>query len=143
MQKINFSKEHHDQLKSMLTAMLFNNEVIKGMAGTEINAYQLLHQTTTKTLQNLYVNVIKEIETNSKLDRWSMTDYQQSKLDSLKRTGDLLDLLIGYKKWLAQSEANASKLKDLRNTLAEMKDQKKTPEEKMAEIEKQISELEA
>lgn len=142
-QQINFTKEHLQQLKSLMIEMLFGNSSLKGAMGTNINAHQLLNETSIKTLQGLYLTTSKDIENQSKLDRWSMTDYQQNKLEELKQTAELLDLLIGYKKSEAQREAAAGKLKEKREILQSLKDQSKTPAERIKELETEISELEA
>lgn len=143
MTQINFTKEHLTQLQNSLMQLMFKNQTIKGMMGTTINAHQLLNETSIKTLQQLYIATSKDIENQSKLDRWSMTNYQQTKLDDLKSTAELLDLLIGYKKSEALREANFIKLKEKKELLQTLKDQSKTPEVKIKELEAEISELEA
>lgn len=143
MTQINFTKEHLTQLQTSLMQLMFKNQTIKGMMGTTINAHQLLNETSIKTLQQLYIATSKDIENQSKLDRWSMTNYQQTKLDDLKSTAELLDLLIGYKKSEALREANFIKLKEKKELLQTLKDQSKTPEVKIKELEAEISELEA
>ena len=143
MTQINFTKEHLTQLQNSLMQLMFKNQTIKGMMATTINAHQLLNETSIKTLQQLYIATSKDIENQSKLDRWSMTNYQQTKLDDLKSTAELLDLLIGYKKSEALREANFIKLKEKKELLQTLKDQSKTPEVKIKELEAEISELEA
>ena len=141
--QINFTKEHEQQLCGLMLGQLFSGDTIKGAMGTELNAHQLLHETSLKTLQQLYVNTSKDIENKSKLDRWSMTDYQQGELDRLKQQAELLDLLIGYKKSEAVNAANAEILKEKRNMLKQLKDESKTPKERIEELEKEISEIES
>lgn len=142
MNTINFTQEHKNQLTKLMTEMLFSNGTIKGTLNTEINAVQLLHQTSVKTLQSLYINTSKEIENQSKLDKWAMSSYQQAKLIELKGQSELLDLLIGYKKSEAVKESNAAILQEKRNSLKKLKEENKTPAERVSELEKEIAELE-
>lgn len=141
-QQITFTKEHKAQLDALLTAMLFSGSTITGVMGTTLNAHQLLQETSINTLQKLYISTSKEIENTSKLDRWSMTEYQQSKLAGLKNQAELLDLLIGFKKFKEVKEENARILKDKKLILAQYKEEKKTPEEKIKELEAEIATME-
>ncbi len=142
MKNINFTEEHKTQLKKLLTEMLFSNKAIKGIVGTELNAVQLLHQTSVKTLQQLYIATSKEIETSAKLDRWSLSTYQQNKLEEQKSQLELLDLLIGYKKSESIRESNATILQEKKNTLKILLDEKKTPDERIKELQAEIAEYE-
>jgi len=143
MASINFTKEHLAQLEKAMIKQLFDGSAIKGPMGTTLNAHQLLHETSVKSLQQLYVTTTKVIENQSKLDRWSMSDYQQSKLEELKSQAELLDLIIGFKKFEALKEANKIKLEEKRELLNTLRDQSKTPSERIQELESEIAELEA
>lgn len=143
MASINFTKEHLAQLEKAMIKQLFDGSAIKGPMGTTLNAHQLLHETSVKSLQQLYVTTTKDIENQSKLDRWSMSDYQQSKLEELKSQAELLDLIIGFKKSEALKEANKIKLKEKRELLNTLRDQSKTPADRIKELESEIAELEA
>lgn len=143
MAAINFTSEHKQQLEKLMLKMLFDDASIKGAMGTTLNVVQLLHQTSIKTLQNLFISVSKEIENQSKLDRWSMTDYQQSKLEELKVTSELLDLLIGFKKSEALRISNAEIIREKKRLLKDLIEEKKTPAERIAELEAEIAAAEA
>lgn len=143
MAAINFNQEHKQQLEKLLLKMLFEDSTIKGALGTTLNVVQLLHQSSIKTLQSLYVNISKEIENQSKLDRWSMSDYQQSKLEELKSTSELLDLLIGFKKSEAIRISNAELIREKKRMLKDLIEEKKTPAERIAELEAEIAAAEA
>ena len=139
---ITFTKEHKSKLDQLLIAALYDGLRFKGIAGTELNVHQLMHECTIKTIQTLYSNKVKEIETQTKLDKWSMTAYQQEKLESLKVEEEILDLMIGYKKYILSTEARATKLKEKRELLLKLKDESKTPQDRIKELETEILELE-
>lgn len=143
MTQINFSKTHMEQLQNLSLQFLFAGNTVKGTMGTSFNIHQLLHDTTIKSLQGMYLSTSKEIENQSKLDRWSMTEYQQKKLEDLKQQAELLDLLIGYKKSEALKESTRAKINEKKELLATLKDQTQTPEDRIKKLELEISELEA
>jgi len=140
-QKITFTQEHRTQLQSLCANFLFSGRTISGKIGTEINIYDLLHNTTLRTTQELYSNVTKTIESKEKLDRWSMTEYQQNELKKLKTTQELLDLMIGYKKAKSQAQADKEKLAQLRATMKELEESTKTPEARLAELKAEIDSI--
>lgn len=140
MKKINFTDEHKMKLNSLLLEFLLSGDTISGIAGTSINAYQLLHTTSIKTLQTLFANLLKEIENMSKLDQWSMTDYQQKLITEKQKTCDLINLVIGYKKFLQEKENTAEILKMKKTELQALKDSNRSPAERIAELEKEIQE---
>lgn len=141
MTKINFTKEHMTRLQELSLKMLFGNFVIKGLLGTELNIYGLLHESTTNTLQTLNINLKKDIEKLESLDNWSLDAYQQRKITSLKEYQELVNLVIGYKKWQAQEADAKQQIKNLKAELKTIKSNNITPEEKMKEIEKRIQEM--
>src|SRR5688572_33416678 len=96
--KINFTSDHLKRLFELATSMLFSGDTVKGLIGSQLTIYDLIHNTTVKTLGDIYTGLKKEISRIETLDEWSMTDYQQRKLVATKETAELVHLLIGYKK---------------------------------------------
>lgn len=137
-QKINFTKEHKVRLEQLALMMLFGNLVIKGPLGNEYNIQTLLHQTTIGTLQTTYSNLKKEIEKLEGLDTWSQTEYQQQKLAQLKETQELVNLIIGYKKYQAQVASDKQQLAALKAELKELEESNITPEEKIKALKAKI-----
>jgi hypothetical protein len=83
----------------------------------------------------------KQIASMSDLDEWSCTDADTWKLERLKETQELVSLVIGYKKWLAEQEEIADKKAVLAARIDALKESQKTPAERIAELEKQLADL--
>lgn len=139
MAKINFTQEHKARLEALALQMLMSNMTIKGPLGTNMNIQQLLHETTINSLQTMYANVKKEIEKINSLDTWSQTDYQQQKVKLLTDVQELINLIIGYKKYQAQLNNEKAELDSLKAELKELKKQNMTPEQQIKLIEEKIN----
>jgi len=141
MTKINFTQEHQWRLRELAMILLFDAIKIKGLMGTELNVYQLLNETSINSLQNLLASLKKEISKISELDMWSLTEYQQNKLKDLQKQYEFINLCIGYKKYLAEKEANNEQVKQLKATLKELQESTKTPQQRIDELTAQINAL--
>lgn len=139
--KVNFTSEHEATLRSKAVSYLFEGKTFKAAIGTELNIHQLLHDTSLNSLDKLLVSLKKEIENLSSGSKWKLTDYQQRKLEELKNREQFIDLLIGYKMFLDQEEKRTEKIKQLKSKLTVLKESKKTPDEKIAELEAEIASL--
>lgn len=135
---INFTKEHLDLLKEKATKALFSGVVVKGKIGTNLNIFDLFHNTTINSLIDLHRSIKKEVDTVSNTDQWSMNDYQQKKLNSLKDSQELVNLLIGYKKHKSQINDAKEKLAELRAKQTELQESQMTPEDKLKAISAEI-----
>ena len=62
MTKINFTKQHFDKLCAGLLSMVLNNITIPTKMGTPLNVIELLHTTSINTLNNIRLNLNKQIE---------------------------------------------------------------------------------
>jgi SMC interacting uncharacterized protein involved in chromosome segregation len=49
--------------------------------------------------------------------------------------------MIGYKKWQAENQSNATKKRDLSNKLKQLKEDLLTPEEKLRQLQAEIDSL--
>ena len=142
MTKINFTKEHQERLGVLASDALTKGEKFKGNLGSEMTIYDLIHNCNVNTLSRYHSNIKKEVADIELLDEWSLTEYQQKKAANLKKTQELINLLIGYKRNQAEIEANREKLSKLKSTYSELKESTKTPEDKLKEVEAQILALE-
>ena len=141
MTKVNFTSEHQWRLRELAMTLLFDAVKVKGLMGTELNVYQLINETSINSLQNLLSGLKKEITKISDLDMWSLTEYQQSKLKEIEKMYEFINLCIGYKKFLAEKEANNEQVKQLKATLKELQESTKTPQQRIDEISAQINAL--
>lgn len=139
MTKINFTPEHKARLDVLLLAMLFGNLIIASVLGTTITAQSLLNECTMNTLQTLLGNLKRAIENLENLDAWSMSSNQQKKLKELKDAQELVNLTIGYRKWMDQVNSEKQQIKALKAELAILKASTATPEEKMKALTDKIA----
>lgn len=140
MGKVNFTKEHQDKLNSLSLAALQTGETFAGRAGTQLNIYDLYQTVQLPTLQDVYARLKTEVEKIEKMDEFSLTDYQIKKNKELKEKQELVNLMIGYKRWMSEKDANKELLRDLNKEMKELKESTKTPEEKLKELEARITE---
>ena len=139
--KINFTKEHQVKLWNMACNALFNKTIFTASMGGTMNIFDLLHTTTVNTLVNMKQSLDKQIAAKESADEWSMTDLEQTKLKELKDKSQLINLIIGYKKYqtyLADVEAERQKLN---KELEDLKESQKTPEDKIKELEDKLKAL--
>ena len=141
MAKINFTKENFARLQSLATEMLFNNEVILSRIGSPLTIIDLLHTTTIGTLNEIRLSLGKAIEKLENQDEWTSGDDTQKKLSELRTKKELVNLIIGYKRFNMENEANAHKRAELEAKLKALKESQKTPEDRIKELEAEIAQL--
>lgn len=142
MAKINFTKEHFNKLHVLASEMLFANGTVTTKMGSVLNIIDLLHTTTIGTLNDIRLGFSKAIEKLENTDEWVADDSTQAKLENLKNRKELVNLIIGYKRFLLEKESNARKKADLESKLSALRDSQKTPDERIKEIEEQLKGLE-
>ena len=140
MGKINFTPTHFERMKWLAVEMLLDNEVIVGKLGQQFNIVDLIHTTTINTLNSLRVGMAKAIENLENADEW-VDSANQSKIEKLKKQKELVNLIIGYKRYLLEQQETSELKKQLKKTLEDLKESQKTPEDKIKEIEAQLAEL--
>lgn len=141
MGKINFTTENKSRLEELATKFLFGNLPIQGPIGTSMRVEDLLHNTSVNSLVSMNAHLKKQIASMSDLDEWSCTDADTWKLERMKETQELVSLVIGYKKWLAEQEELSEKKAALAAQIDSLKESQKTPAERIAELEKQLADL--
>lgn len=141
MAKVNFTKEHYAKMQTLAFAMLVDNSTISTRMGQPLNIVELMHTQTINTLNNIRLNLGKQIEDIEKTDEWVATDYQQEKLEALKKKKDLVNLIIGWKRYNLEVQETKAKKQALKAQLEELKESQKTPEDKIKELEAQLKEL--
>lgn len=140
MGKINFTPTHFERMKELAVEMLLDNEVIVGKLGQQFNIVDLIHTTTINTLNSMRVGIAKAIENLENADEW-VDSANQEKIEKLKKQKELVNLIIGYKRYLLEQQETSELKKQLKKTLADLKESQKTPEDKIKEIEAQLAEL--
>ena len=141
MGKINFTTENKARLEELAIKFLFANLPIQGPLGTAMRIEDLLHNTTINTLVSMNSHLKKQIASMDDLDEWSCTDADKWRLERMKENQELVSLVIGYKKWMAEQEEISEKKAELAAKLDQLKESQKTPAERIAELEKQLADL--
>lgn len=141
MAKVNFTKEHFTKLQALASEMLFTNGTVTTRMGSVLNIVDLLHTTTIGTLNEIRLGFSKAIEKEEKMDEWVADNTTQAKLEDLKKFKELVNLIIGYKRFLLEREANEKKRAELTKKLDEIKESQKTPDDKIKELEEQLKSL--
>lgn len=140
MAKISFNKGHYDLMCEMLLEMLLNNEVIQHKMLT-LDVTALLHTTTINTLNSIRLDLKKAIDNLENQDEWSTTELNQKKLANLKDKKELVNLIIGYKRWQDEQESIKMARKLLLEELDDLKESQKNPEDKIKELEDKLANL--
>jgi hypothetical protein len=141
MVKINFTKEHFAKMKELAFAMLVANEAITTKMGQPLNIVELMHTQTVNTLNSIRLSIAKQIEDLEKQDEWVATDYQQEKLEALKRKKELVNLIIGWKRYNTEVAYAKAQKRALTEQLKVLKESQKTPEDRIKELEAQLKDL--
>ena len=138
--KINFTQEHYAKLQSLAVEALFNKVVITTKLGQPLNIYELLHTTSINQLSEIKSSLAKKIEKMEETDEWVQPD--NDRLEWYKNSKELVNLIIGWKRYNLEVEANKKEKEELSKKLNELKESTKTPEDRIKELEAQLKELE-
>jgi len=137
--KIKFTKEHFAKLKELAAQVLFEGTILRTKLGQPLNIYELVHTTSINQLNEIKNGLAKQIEKIEGGDEW--IDPDSEKLESLKSNKELINLIIGWKRYNLELDENARKKEELSKKLAELKESQKTPEDRIKELEAQLKEL--
>ena len=105
MAKVRFTKEHYVKMSSLAFAMLIANDTITTKMGQALNIVDLLHTTTIGTLNDIRLSLGKQIDKLESQDEWVASDYTQDKLEALKKQKELVNLIIGWRRYKLEAEA--------------------------------------
>ena len=141
--KINFTQEHFQRMQSLLMQMLLNNETISSKLGQPLNVVELLHTTSINGLNSIRLSLAKQIENLENADEWVASSVSQNKLDNLKAAKETVNLIIGYKRFLLKVAENKAKRDELKAKIAQMKEEAKTPGDRLKEAEAELEALES
>ena len=141
--KINFTQEHFQRMQHLLLGMLLNNETINNKLGQPLNVVELLHTTSIQGLNSIRLSLGKQIENLENQDEWVASPVSQAKLENLKAAKELVNLIIGYKRFQLEAEEVAKKRSELTAKIAQMKEEAKTPEDRLKEAEAELAALDS
>lgn len=141
MAKVNFTKEHYAKMKELAFNMLINNAVLYSKMGQPLTIVDLMHTQTINTLNSIRLSLAKKVEELEKQDEWVATDYQQIQLEGCKNQKELVNLIIGWKRYQIEIAETKEKKAELKKQLDTLKESQKTPEEKIKELEAKLQSL--
>lgn len=130
-------------MKELAVDMLISNLVINTKMGQPLTIVELMHTQTVNTLNNIRLALGKQIESIEQQDEWVSTSYQQEKLDSLKTQKELVNLIIGWKRYKAEQLETRQKKAELTEQLKQLKESQKTPEDRIKELEAELGSLDS
>ncbi len=139
--KVNFTETNMARLKELAVEMLLNNGIISTKIGQVLNVSDLLHTTTINTLNSIKNSIKKRIETLEGADEWTVEVDTQREIGNLKKDAELVNLIIGYKRYTQEVAENHAKKRELEKQLRNLEESTKTPAERIEDLKKQIEAL--
>ncbi len=137
-----FTAENLERLKGLYSDLSFEGLVLAGKFGAnELNPFELLNQTTVNTLRTLRQGVRGEIAKMEGQDEWSMPAGLGAKLDKFKVWDEFLNLLVGYRLNKELEASREGERRKLRAEIERLRDENKTPAERLAEMEAKLAAL--
>ncbi len=100
---------------------------------------ELLHTTTINSLNSIRLALSNKIKQLESQDEWVASDSTAKQLDTAKEQKELVNLVIGYKRYRMEVEENAQKKAELTAKLKALKESQKSPEDKIKELEAELS----
>lgn len=140
--KINFTKDHFEKLKELLSIMLLNNETVNNRLGIPVNVVDLVHTTSLNSLNDMRNALKKTVEKAESADEWVSSFISQEKVNKLRRQIETIYLIIGYKRYQMELADLNNKREELTEKLNKMKEEAKTPEERIIEVQNELDNLE-
>lgn len=135
--KINFTKQHYQDLVNLVAQAAMNHVIINTKMGQPLDIVALLHTTTINTLNSIKASLVKRIRDIEDQDEWVESDPVV--LERLKAQKELVNLIVGWKRWKTEIEENRKKKESLTKKLAELKESTKTPEDRIKEMEAELA----
>lgn len=129
---INFTKEHMQKLSELALKMLFVNGEIRNKIGTPLSIVELLHTTSINQLNEIKVLLAKKIEQQEGRDEW--IDPDNEKLTQLKEDKELVNLIVGWKRYNSELAENERRIAEIDKQLNDIDEATKTPEDKKKEL---------
>ena len=129
---INFTKQHMERLMDLADAALFNGTTVVTKLGQPLNIYELLHTTSINQLNEIRTSLAKKIEKAEAADEWIAPD--NDKLQSMKDTKELVNLIIGWRRYNLELAENERRIAEIDKQLNDIDEATKTPEDKKKEL---------
>ena len=140
--KINFTKENFTRMCELSVDALLSNMTVTTNLGSPLNIVELMHTTSINQLNNIKQALSKKIEKLEAADEW-VADPNSEKIEEVRKTKDLVNLIIGYKRYNLELAENKKKKEELTKKLSELKESTKTPEDRIKELEAELASMDS
>ena len=121
-----------ERLMDLADAALFDRTTVVTKLGQPLNIYELLHTTSINQLNEIKLNLAKKIEKAEAADEWVAPD--NDKLQAMKDTKELVNLIIGWKRYNLELDENERRIAEIDKQLNDIDEATKTPEDKKKEL---------
>ena len=135
--KINFTKEHYSKMCELAIKMLLSNETVTTNMGQTLNIVELIHTPSINSLNKIKNNLGKSIQNLEERDEW--VEVNTAQLDGLKEKKELINLIIGFRRYSDEIKENLRKKRELMEKRNELIESIKTPDDRIKEIDAEIA----
>lgn len=137
--KVNFNREHYNKLCGLAVKMLMSNGTISTKMGQPLNIVELIHTTSINGLNSIKAALAQRIQNLESRDEWVEVDTTE--LDNLKEAKELVNLIVGYKRWRLEAVEIAKKKAELTEKVAKLEESQKTPADLIKEAKDELAAL--
>ncbi len=139
---INFTEQHKTELEQLVFEAVAKNWQVANKMGMNLDVMDLFHTATIQTLRNVRKDLTNKLNSFED-DEWSDKSVQDDeKIEYYKMSIKLINLTIGFRLWKQEQYELESRKAALELKLQLLKEDQKTPEEKIAELEEEIGKIE-
>lgn len=138
---INFTEQHKTELQQLVFEAVAKHWQVTTKLGMQLDIMDIFHTTAIQTLRNLRKDLTNKLNSFEE-DEWSDKSIQDNeKIEHYRMSIKLINLVIGYRLWKQEQYDLESKRAALELKLKVLKENQKTPEEKIAEVEQELASL--
>lgn len=139
---INFTEQHKKELEQLVFEAVAKNWQVTTKLGMNLDVMDIFHTATVQTLRNIRRDLTEKVN-KFEDDEWSEKSIQDDeKIAHYNMSIKLINLTIGFRLWKQEQYDLESKKAALKLKLQLLKEDQKTPEEKIAELEEEIGKIE-
>lgn len=139
---VNFTPEQKTRLAELTATLCFSGETFSGKFGSnEYNPWDFLNTTSPSTLEQAYNAAKRAKNAAEKEDPWAATITDTERVEQLKRWEEFLFLAWGWSRFKLDSKTRDAEKARKAAKLAALKEENKTPAERIAELEAELAAL--
>lgn len=139
---INFTEQHKTELQQLVFNAVAKRWQVPNKMGMTFDVMDIFHTCTIQTLRSIRKDLTEKLN-RFEDDEWSSKSLQdEDKIEYYNSSIKLINLTIGYRLWKQQQYELESKKAALELKINLLKEDQKTPEQKIAELEDELSKIE-